>query len=339
MKILHLVMSKNFAGIEQHVNELAGYQAKNHDVHVIATEEILKKFNSNLQIHEIKNHGRRSYLQILNLAKKIKKINPDIVHTHGTKTTQIINIVKIILDFKHVSTIHGVKKNKKSYEKSDLVIGVSLKTIKDIKIDSIIIQNWWSPNLDNNYQILLEDIQNENQGPNLRDCPSGYVPVPGNIIYNIGQTSLSGGHGIMRQQGSGSFTDGDDQTKYRWDIDGNIRTQVTLTWDSRSNIESLTESDLNRLTMIGWRGNQWELIPSSIDRFTLDNGQRDNYYDIGKITLKPGQIDPGAIDVTFDWYDHSGTGDFFSVDSYESAEYTSIPSFSGNATTSTHLDI
>ncbi len=55
-----------------------------------------------------------------------------------------------------------------------------------------------------------------------------------------------------------------------WDIDGNIRTQVTLTWDARSNIESLTESDLNRLTMIGWRGNQWELIPSSIDRFTLD---------------------------------------------------------------------
>ncbi len=55
-----------------------------------------------------------------------------------------------------------------------------------------------------------------------------------------------------------------------WDVDGDIRTQVTLTWDARSNIESLTESDLNRLTMVGWRGNQWELIPSSIDRFTLD---------------------------------------------------------------------
>lgn len=49
-----------------------------------------------------------------------------------------------------------------------------------------------------------------------------YIAVSGNIIYNIGQTSLSGGHGIMRQQGSGSFTDGDDQTKYRWDIDGNM---------------------------------------------------------------------------------------------------------------------
>ena len=49
-----------------------------------------------------------------------------------------------------------------------------------------------------------------------------YIAVSGNIIYNIGQTSLSGGHGIMRQQGSGSFTDSDDPTKYRWDIDGNM---------------------------------------------------------------------------------------------------------------------
>jgi len=56
-----------------------------------------------------------------------------------------------------------------------------------------------------------------------------------------------------------------------WDVDGDNRTQVTLTWDARSNIESLTEGDLNRLTMIGWRGNQWEVIPSSIDRFTLDH--------------------------------------------------------------------
>jgi len=49
-----------------------------------------------------------------------------------------------------------------------------------------------------------------------------YVSIKGNIIYNIAQTSLSGGHGIMRQQGSGSFTAADDATKFRWDIDGNL---------------------------------------------------------------------------------------------------------------------
>ena len=49
-----------------------------------------------------------------------------------------------------------------------------------------------------------------------------YVKISGNVIYNIGHTSLSGGHGIMRQQGSGSFSTNDDLNKYRWDIDGNL---------------------------------------------------------------------------------------------------------------------
>ena len=49
-----------------------------------------------------------------------------------------------------------------------------------------------------------------------------YVCITGNIIYNIAQTSLSGGHGIMRQQGSGSFSTNDDPNKYRWDINGNL---------------------------------------------------------------------------------------------------------------------
>ena len=49
-----------------------------------------------------------------------------------------------------------------------------------------------------------------------------YVTVKGNVIYNIALTSLSGGHGIMRQQGAGSFPDADDPLKYRWDIDGNL---------------------------------------------------------------------------------------------------------------------
>ena len=49
-----------------------------------------------------------------------------------------------------------------------------------------------------------------------------YVTVRGNIIHRIAQTSLSGGHGIMRQQGSGSFSTPDDTSKYRWDIDGNL---------------------------------------------------------------------------------------------------------------------
>lgn len=50
-----------------------------------------------------------------------------------------------------------------------------------------------------------------------------YVTIQNNIIQNVGTTSLSGGHGIMRQQGSDSnFGTPDQEGLYRWDITGNL---------------------------------------------------------------------------------------------------------------------
>ena len=67
------------------------------------------------------------------------------------------------------------------------------------------------------------------------------------------------------------------------------------------------------------------------DRFILDNGQRDSFYDIGNVILKGGQSLPaGNYTVTFDCYRHNTGGDYFSVDSYNFAQdYASIPSFNG----------
>ncbi|MAF35869.1 hypothetical protein CL622_02005, partial [archaeon] len=63
-------------------------------------------------------------------------------------------------------------------------------------------------------------------------------------------------------------------------------------------------------------------------RFTLDNGQRDSYYDIGRINLKPNQQTPtGQLLITFQFFEH-GSGDYFSVDSYSGViDYGDIPSF------------
>ena len=64
------------------------------------------------------------------------------------------------------------------------------------------------------------------------------------------------------------------------------------------------------------------------DRFTLDNGQRDSFYDIGSIVRKPGSQAPtGRLLITFSHFSH-GAGDYFSVDSYSGAvDYDQIPSF------------
>jgi len=52
------------------------------------------------------------------------------------------------------------------------------------------------------------------------------------------------------------------------------------------------------------------------NRFTFDDGQRETFYDVSRIVLKPGFSPPtGQIVVAFDYFQHS-QGDFCTVDSY-----------------------
>ena len=69
------------------------------------------------------------------------------------------------------------------------------------------------------------------------------------------------------------------------------------------------------------------------DRYDLDNGQRDNYYDQGRIKLKSGQLEPsGSLRITFDFFTH-GSGDYFDVDSYTGVvSYEGIPSYDSDTT-------
>ena len=65
-----------------------------------------------------------------------------------------------------------------------------------------------------------------------------------------------------------------------------------------------------------------------LNRYTVDNGQRDNFYGIGSITRKPGALAPtGRLKIVFEYFSASA-GDYFSVDSYDGAvAYEDIPSY------------
>jgi len=64
-------------------------------------------------------------------------------------------------------------------------------------------------------------------------------------------------------------------------------------------------------------------------RFRFDNGQRDNFYDAGRLILKTGQSQPtGNVKVKYRFFAHGG-GDFFALSSYDSdalGGYRNIPS-------------
>lgn len=145
MKVVHLVLSEDFAGIEQHVDELLS-NLKDLSITLICSKSIASHFNQNISIHEIDNMGRRSLFKKYKLKRLLKTINPDIVHTHGSKTASIISSINKGV-FKHVATVHGVKKNKSVYESADYVIGVSDHVLDGIKTKSKVITNWWFPEL------------------------------------------------------------------------------------------------------------------------------------------------------------------------------------------------
>tara|TARA_B100000683_G_scaffold79817_1_gene78725 strand:- start:3330 stop:7067 length:3738 start_codon:yes stop_codon:yes gene_type:complete len=70
---------------------------------------------------------------------------------------------------------------------------------------------------------------------------------------------------------------------------------------------------------------------SFLNRYRLDNGQRDNHYDVGALNLIAGQTAPAdSSTITFRYFEHTA-GDFFSAQSYsDPVTYDKIPSFRRN---------
>ena len=166
MKIVHLVLSNVYAGIEQHVNELVLNleQESKTDVIIICNKEIASKFDSN-NIQVINNFSRRSPIGLIKLLLKIHKIKPDIIHTHGSKTTSIVNVIKKFLPIKHVATAHGIKNKTSVYKKATKLITVSQIVKESIDASSVVINNWYPPivqdkkSLNNDYVLAVGRLE------------------------------------------------------------------------------------------------------------------------------------------------------------------------------------
>jgi len=144
MKVIHLILSDVYAGMEQYVNELIAEQEKECDVILICTKNISKKFK-NKNVVSIKDYSRNSPIGLFRIYFLIKKQKANLIHTHGSKTASIVNILKKFLNIKHVASAHGIKKNDKPFLKADRLICVSINVQKSINRNSIVINNWYSP--------------------------------------------------------------------------------------------------------------------------------------------------------------------------------------------------
>ena len=143
MRICHFLSSDTFAGIEQYVDEISNEQSHNHQVIIVTNKSILKKFNNNVSKTHFSSLGRNSPLGLLRLFFLIKEISPDIIHTHATKPTYMINKIKSFFNVKHVATIHGVKKNLDEFNRADFITVANETYLNKLKNkNKLVISNW-----------------------------------------------------------------------------------------------------------------------------------------------------------------------------------------------------
>ena len=97
---------------------------------------------------------------------------------------------------------------------------------------------------------------------------------------------------------------------------------ANFTYASATGHIPLDKADIKRVTAITIGG------VDKLSSFTLDNGQRDNFYDEGKLFPIDTVANGTVVAVSFEYYQH-GNGDYFTVNSYNAGEYDTIPSFNG----------
>jgi hypothetical protein len=119
---------------------------------------------------------------------------------------------------------------------------------------------------------------------------------------------------------------------------GQVHIMANTVYKTPGTVQSLFVSDVVELvSVLDFNGNQITLANSATatdvtTRYTLDNGQRDSFYDHSSIRLKAGSAAPtGPLVVRFNRFNSSGAG-LFTVDSYVGYNYGSIPTYTSQAT-------
>ena len=103
MKVAHLITSKVFAGIEQHVFELAAAMDDETD-HVILCDKSLVGYMSGVRTHSITMGSRFSPLNIIRLVLFFWKTNTEVLHCIGAKARAMGGWVGLVTKEKLVAT-------------------------------------------------------------------------------------------------------------------------------------------------------------------------------------------------------------------------------------------
>ena len=151
MKICHYLSSSTFAGIEQHVYELAKYQNNTHEVTILCNEDISENYRD-FNVICLKNSSRRSIFNFISVFKILKSNKFDIVHAHASKPVFVLSKLKSLIRFNFIASIHGSKSNTSIFNYADYVIGGNKKQLDEVTSKKSVVTNWYSISTENKEQ-------------------------------------------------------------------------------------------------------------------------------------------------------------------------------------------
>ena len=139
MKVLQFIASEGWGGAEKSFVELCNGLSQNIQVEVLLFQEneVEEKLDPNIKIYRLSsNPDRHNPFLYFEILKLIKKIKPDIVHTHAAKASEIIYHLSKFISAKHVATKRNPRKGS-IFNKIDRVIAISQDVAKSISKEEV----------------------------------------------------------------------------------------------------------------------------------------------------------------------------------------------------------
>lgn len=149
MRIVHVMLSKNFSGAERHVVELAAAQACEHEVHVILHAKgfgerenaIAHRFSNRVTVHKVGAPIRQwTFAQV---RRKLKTLQPDIIHCHLKAAAKAVK--GLSSSASKVATLH-IDYDPRQHDHMDALIAITPHQQQRVRarssVASVQIDNW-----------------------------------------------------------------------------------------------------------------------------------------------------------------------------------------------------
>lgn len=151
MKVLQFIASKGWGGAEKSFVELCNALSTKIDIEVLLFEEnkVEGRLYEKIKVHKLSsNSNRHNPFLYVELFKLIKKVDPDVIHTHSAKASEIIDVLSKFIRLEQVATKRNSRKGK-IFDKLKNVTAISFEVAKTIHNKNVhIIHNGIIPDVD-----------------------------------------------------------------------------------------------------------------------------------------------------------------------------------------------